>query len=174
MTKLRPVGSFEDAAFEIVRTLTAPQAGAIAGLSPKTIRDYSDPDRPGRPTLAAAVRLDAACVKRTGRAPFLEAYTAQLSMLTSDAPRDGGDVLTAALDIPGAVGRLLDAVRQSSLAESPKGANLSPNERAKILQAAKEPRREIAELEAAVLMGTDQSQQGPRAIEVVMLRNKSA
>ncbi len=174
MTKLRPVGSFEDAAFEIVRILTAPLAGTIAGLSPKTIRDYSDPDRPGRPTLAAAVRLDAACVKRTGRAPFLEAYTAQLSALSSDAPKNGGDVLTAALDIPGAVGRLLDAVRQSSLAESPKGADLSPNEQARILHAAKEPRREIAELEAAVLMGADRSQQGSRAIETEAHRNKSA
>lgn len=155
MTKLRIAGSFEDAAFEVVRILSAPEAAALSGLSPKTIRDYTDADRPGRPNLPIAVRLDAACFAKIGRAPFLEAYTRQLSKLTSDAPQRSGDVLVEALDVPAAVGRLLDTVRQTALATSPKGAVLSDNERAKILMGMKEPRRELDELEAAVLSNSD-------------------
>jgi hypothetical protein len=151
MTKLRNAGSFEDAAFEVVRILTAAKAGQATGLSPKTIRDYTDPDRAGRPSLETAVKLDAACFAESGRAPFLEAYTRQLANRTSDAPPRSGDVLSEALDVPGAVGRLLDTVRRTTLPSSPRGATLSDNERAKVLKVLKEPRRELDELEAAVL-----------------------
>jgi len=151
MTKLRSAGSFEDAAFEVVRILTAAKAGKATGLSPKTIRDYTDPDRAGRPSLETAVKLDAACFAETGRAPFLEAYTRQLAANTNEAPQHFGDVLTEALDIPGAVGRLLDTVRRTILPNSPRGTALSDNERTEVLKGLKEPRRELDELEAAVL-----------------------
>lgn len=151
MTKLRNAGSFEDAAFEVVRILTAAKAGQATGLSPKTIRDYTDPDRAGRPSLETAVKLDAACFAATGRAPFLEAYTRQLSASTNETPQRFGDVLAEALDIPGAVGRLLDTVRRTTLPTSPRGAALSDGERDKVLKVLKEPRRELDELEAAVL-----------------------
>lgn len=151
MTKLRNAGSFEDAAFEVVRILTAAKAGQATGLSPKTIRDYTDPDRAGRPSLETAVKLDAACYAQTGRAPFLEAYTRQLAASTAEAPQRYADVLTEALDIPGAVGRLLDTVRRTTLPTSPRGAALSDSERDKVLKVLKEPRRELDELEAAVL-----------------------
>jgi hypothetical protein len=151
MTKLRNAGSFEDAAFEVVRILTAAKAGQATGLSPKTIRDYTDPDRAGRPSLETAVKLDAACFAATGRAPFLEAYTRQLGASTTGTPQNFGDVLTEALDIPGAVGRLLDTVRRTTLPSSPRGTALSDNERDKVLKVLKEPRRELDELEAAVI-----------------------
>lgn len=152
MTKLRNAGSFEDAAFEVVRLLSAAKAGEIAGLSPKTIRDYTDPDRAGRPSLETAVKLDAACFSEAGRAPFLEAYTRQLTAATGNAPsRGGGDILGEALDVPAAVGRLLDTVRRTTLGDSPRGAALSERERARVLKVLKEPRRELDELEAAVL-----------------------
>lgn len=151
MTKLRNAGSFEDAAFEVVRILTAAKAGQATGLSPKTIRDYTDPDRAGRPSLETAVKLDAACYVATGRAPFLEAYTRQLAASTTGMPQNFGDVLTEALDIPGAVGRLLDTVRRTTLPSSPRGTALSDSERDKVLKVIKEPRRELDELEAAVI-----------------------
>lgn len=154
MTKLRNAGSFEDAAFEVVRILTAAKAGQATGLSPKTIRDYTDPDRAGRPSLETAVKLDAACYAQTGRAPFLEAYTRQLAAGTTEPPQRYGDVLSEALDIPGAVGRLLDTVRRTTLPNSPRGASLSDSERDKVLKVMKEPRRELDELEAAVLSNT--------------------
>ncbi len=151
MTKLRNAGSFEDAAFEVVRILTAAKAGQATGLSPKTIRDYTDPDRAGRPSLETAVKLDPASFAASGRAPFLEAYTRQLAAGTTEMPQRFGDVLTEALDIPGAVGRLLDTVRRTTLPASPRGAALSEGERDKVLKVLKEPRRELDELEAAVL-----------------------
>ena len=152
MTKLRNAGSFEDAAFEVVRILSAAKAGQVTGLSPKTIRDYTDPDRAGRPSLETAVKLDAACFVEVGRAPFLEAYMRQLAAASGDAPnRHGGDVLSEALDIPGAVGRLLDTVRRTTLPNSPRGTALSEGERTQVLKVLKEPRRELDELEAAVL-----------------------
>jgi hypothetical protein len=151
MTKLRNAGSFEDAAFEVVRILTAAKAGQATGLSPKTIRDYTDPDRAGRPSLETAVKLDTACLAATGRAPFLEAYTRQLAVNTTEPAQRHGDVLTEALDIPGAIGRLLDTVRRTTLPSSPRGASLSDSERDKVLKVMKDPRRELDELEAAVL-----------------------
>lgn len=151
MTKLRNAGSFEDAAFEVVRILSAAKAGEVTGLSPKTIRDYTDPDRAGRPSLETAVKLDAACFAETGRAPFLEAYAKQLANVTGAPPPRHGDVLSEALDVPGAVGRLLDVVRRTALPNSPRGTALSENERTKVLKVLKEPRRELDELEAAVL-----------------------
>lgn len=148
MTKLRNAGSFEDAAFEVVRILSAAKAGKVTGLSPKTIRDYTDPDRAGRPSLETAVKLDAACFTEVGRAPFLEAYSRQLAAATGDAPdRHGGD----ALDVPGAVERLLDTIRRTTPPNSPRGTEFSENERAKVLKPLKEPRREPDELEAALL-----------------------
>ena len=155
MTKLRFSGSFEEAALEAIRTLSAAEIAEVTGLSAKTIRDYSDGDRPGRASLAVAVRLDAACFAKSRRAPFLEAYTRQLSRLTSDPPRRHDDVVAEALDVPGAVGKLLDTVRHSTLASSPKGATLSDNEKARILTTLKEPRRELDQLEEAVIGNAD-------------------
>lgn len=151
MTKLRNAGSFEDAAFEVVRILTAARAGQATGLSPKTIRDYTDPDRAGRPSLETAVKLDAACFAQIGRAPFLEAYTRQLAAGTGDAPQRHGAALTEGLDVPGAVGRLLDTVRRTALPTSPRGTALSGHERGQVQKVLKEPRRELDELEAALL-----------------------
>jgi hypothetical protein len=79
MTKLRGAGSFEQATLDILRTLGVRDAAQIANLSPKTMRDYSDPDRAGRPRLAEAVKLDIACFKQAGRAPFFEAYQLNLA-----------------------------------------------------------------------------------------------
>ncbi|MES1152141.1 MAG: hypothetical protein ABUL54_09610, partial [Dongia sp.] len=64
MTKTRVPDSFEEAALEVVRALSAAEAARIVGLSPQTLRDYTDADRPGRPTLQTALELDAACFER--------------------------------------------------------------------------------------------------------------
>jgi hypothetical protein len=98
MTKIRAAGSFEDATLDVLRILGVTAAAKAANLSPKTIRDYSDPDRAGRPTLAKSVLMDAACFAKVGRAPFLEAYAKQLAEATAGASPDAGDVLAAALD----------------------------------------------------------------------------
>jgi hypothetical protein len=151
MTKIRAAGTFEDATLDVLRILGVTNAAKAANLSPKTIRDYSDPDRAGRPTLAKSVLLDAACYAKVGRAPFLEAYTRQLAEATNDTPRQPGDVLSEALDLPGAIGRLLDIIRKSRSANSPQGVTLSPNEASAILREIKTPRQELDDLEFAVI-----------------------
>src|ERR1700749_4534253 len=95
MTKTRVPDSFEEAALEIVRALSAAEAARIVGLSPQTLRDYTDADRPGRPTLQTALELDAACFERLGRAPFFESYSRPLGSRTPGNNQGGG----------GAVGR---------------------------------------------------------------------
>ena len=47
MTKTRVPDSFEEAALEIVRALSAAEAARIVGLSPQTLRDYTE--RTGEP-----------------------------------------------------------------------------------------------------------------------------
>lgn len=157
MTKIRAAGTFEDATLDVLRILGVTNAAKAANLSPKTIRDYSDPDRAGRPTLAKSVLLDAACYAKVGRAPFLEAYTRQLADATTETPRQGGDVLSEALDLPGAIGRLLDIIRKARSATSPQGVSLSPNEASAILKEIKVPRQELDDLEFAVTAATKSS-----------------
>jgi len=99
MTKMRVPDSFEEAALETVRLLSAQEAAKVAGLSPQTLRDYSDADRPGRPTLQTALALDTSCYEQTGRAPFFESYTRQLAARTRRSTRPVGDVLVEALDL---------------------------------------------------------------------------
>lgn len=147
MTKMRVAGTFEDATLDVLRILGVTNAAKAANLSPKTIRDYSDPDRAGRPTLAKSVLLDAACYAKVGRAPFLEAYTKQLAEATGETPREAGDVLSEALDLPGAIGRLLDIVRKSRASGSPYGTSAAVKE-------IKGQRQELDDLEFAGVSAT--------------------
>lgn len=86
MTKRRDSGSFEEAMMKIVKLLGARQAADIVNLSSKTLRDYSDPARAGRPRLAEALKLDIACFQETGQAPLLDAYLLNLANIVGDAP----------------------------------------------------------------------------------------
>jgi hypothetical protein len=135
MTKMRVPDSFEEAALETVRLLSAQEAAKVAGLSPQTLRDYSD--------------------AATGRAPFFESYTRQLAARTRRSPRPVGDVLVEALDLPGAVGRLLDLIRRSRAVESPRGRSISVSEGSAIMKAIKLQRRELDDVEAAVVAATE-------------------
>jgi len=153
MTKTRVPDSYEEAALEIVRALSAAEAARIVGLSPQTLRDYTDADRPGRPTLQTALELDVACFERLGRAPFFESYSRQLAARTRDNQRPVGDVLVEALDLPGAVGRLLDLIRRSR-SNGKAGQTISPAESSAIMKAIKVQRRELDDVEAAVNAAT--------------------
>lgn len=84
MTKRRDSGSFEEAMMKIVKLLGARQAADIVNLSSKTLRDYSDPARAGRPRLAEALKLDIACFQETGQAPLLDAYLLNLANIVGD------------------------------------------------------------------------------------------
>jgi hypothetical protein len=150
MTKLRIAGSFEDAALDAVRILGAKQAAAAANLSPKTVRDYTDPDRPGQPSLVKALAMDVACHAKVGRAPFLEAYSRMLATRTDRNERPVGELRAEALDVPGAVGRLLDTIRRSTAVTSVEGAKLSTTEATTILREIQAPRRELDDIEIAV------------------------
>lgn len=97
MTKRRNAGSFEEAMMRIVKLLGAAQAAEIVNLSPKTIRDYSDPARAGRPRLAEAIKLDMACMEKAGEAPLLDAY---LRNLAGVAPELATIQLSAEPDLP--------------------------------------------------------------------------
>jgi hypothetical protein len=150
MTKLRIAGSFEDAALEAVRILGAKQAAAAASLSPKTVRDYTDPDRPGRPSLAKALAIDVACHAKVGRTPFLEAYSRMLATRTEQNERPVGELRVDARDVPGAVGRLPDTIRRSTAITSADGTRLSTAEAATIQRESKAPRREFGDIGIAV------------------------
>lgn len=162
MTKMRNPDSFEEAALEVVRMLSAGEAGKIAGLSPQTMRDYTDADRPGRPALQIALQLDVACYERNGRAPFFESYSRQLAAHTRESPREVGDMLVEALDLPGAVGRLLDLIRRSRGSGSPDGTRVTRAEGSAIMNAIKVQRRELDDVEAAVAAATREDQKPPR------------
>ena len=162
MTKMRAPDSFEEAALETLRMLTAAEAAKVAGLSPQTLRDYSDADRPGRPTLRTALALDVASYERTGRAPFFESFSRQLAARTRQNQRPVGDVLVEALDLPGAVGRLLDLIRRSRAADQPSGQRtMTPSEGSAIMKAIKVQRRELDDVEAAVVAATEDANNRP-------------
>lgn len=111
MTKRREAGSFEEAMMRIVKLLGASKAAEIANLSPKTIRDYSDPARAGRPRLAEAVKLDMACLEKTGEAPLFDAYLKNLAAIVPDpsgASQQGSGTQTTGLPAPGKSARSLN------------------------------------------------------------------
>ena len=66
-----------------------------------------------------------------------------------------GDVLVEALDLPGAVGRLLDLIRRSRAVESPRGKGITATESGAIMKAIKLQRRELDDVEAAVVAATE-------------------
>ncbi|WP_374307538.1 hypothetical protein [Dongia sp.] len=91
MTKRRDAGSFEEAMMRIVKLLGATEAAEIVNLSPKTVRDYSDPARAGRPRLAEAIKLDMACLEKSGEAPLFVAYLQHLAdVVHGSSPDQGG------------------------------------------------------------------------------------
>jgi hypothetical protein len=63
-------------------------------------------------------------------------------------------VLSEALDLPVAIGRLLDIIRKSRSPQSPQGVKLSPNEASAIVHEIKGPRQELDDLEFAVVSAT--------------------
>lgn len=150
MTKTRMPDTFEDAALDAVRALGDAQAAMLCNVSRQVMRDYSDPDRDGRPAVHNALLLDCACMAAIGRAPFLEAYGRQFQARTMGMPQRTGDVLAEALDLPTAVGRLIDIIRASTAINSESGRSLSVNEATKILREIKAHRLELDEVEAAV------------------------
>lgn len=80
MTKPRPRDSMEEAVMTVIRIMGVDQASAVANVTTKTFRDYSDPDRPGVITFQQAIALDSACRLLPGnRMPFLELYLKKLS-----------------------------------------------------------------------------------------------
>jgi hypothetical protein len=105
--------------------------------------------------MQTALALDTAAYEQTGRAPFFESYTRQLAARTRRSPRPVGDVLVEALDLPGAVGRLLDLIRRSRAVESPRGRSITASEGSAIMKAIKLQRRELDDVEAAVVAATD-------------------
>jgi hypothetical protein len=74
MTNPRDEHSFEAAVLEVIRTLRIKGATEAAQISPKTLRDYSDPTRAGNISLVKAARLDRACCLASSTAPLLRAY----------------------------------------------------------------------------------------------------
>jgi hypothetical protein len=78
MTKTRTPGSLEAIMLDVIRILGAQEAAKAAGVHPKTLRDYSDPDRAGSITFDRAIALDKACMAKLGCAPFANAFKAAL------------------------------------------------------------------------------------------------
>jgi hypothetical protein len=84
MTKPRPASSIEAAVLEAIRLIGSEKASEATGRTAQTIRDYSDPERPGQITLAQAIQLDAACFAQNGSRPLLTAFCLQAGV---EAPK---------------------------------------------------------------------------------------
>jgi hypothetical protein len=152
MTKPREASTFEDAALVVARDFGPAEAGKIVDRGAVSIRNWSDPDRDGRPSLHQALRLDVEHLKRFGTAPFYDAYTA---LLRERAPAEThgrivGDLATEAMDVPIDAGRLIALLRQARALDSPRGAKLSAGEKAALQKEIKRIRDDIADVEAAL------------------------
>jgi hypothetical protein len=152
MTKPRDPSSFEDAAMVVARDFGPAEAAKIVQRGEKTIRNWTDPDKDGRPTVHQALDLDVVHLRQFGNAPFLTAYVAQLKERAPDSEhqRMVGELLAEALDIPVEAGRLLDLVRQAVSVDSPGGKKLSAAERAALQKKLKHVRDELDDVEAAI------------------------
>jgi hypothetical protein len=152
MTKPREAASFEEAALIVARDFGAEAAGKIVDRGAVTLRNWSDPDKDGRPTLHQALRLDVEHLKAFGTAPFYDAYTA---LLHERAPAEThgrivGDIAAEAMDVPIEAGKLIALLRKAKALSSPAGATLSAAEKAALQKEIKRLRDEVADVEAAL------------------------
>lgn len=149
--KLRTPETFEDAALEVGVGLGFAEAGQLVGRSDGAVRAWADPDKDGRPTLHQALAVDAAYARsHKGRTPFLAAYVCQLRKVLDAGGIAAGDVLSEALDVPGAVGQLIETIKTVRGRQSERGAVITPHEHKRVRAAMRDLRRELDELEAAV------------------------
>lgn len=149
--KLRTPESFEDAALEVGVGLGFAEAGRLVGRSDGAVRAWADPDKDGRPTLHQALAVDAAYARaHKGRTPFLAAYVQQLRKALAADGIAAGDLMSETLDVPQAVGRLIEVIKAVRAGGSDAGAVISANEHKRVRAAMRDLRRELDELEAAV------------------------
>ena len=101
MTKLREPDSLEDAAMIAAAIMGPDECGRIAGgVTGSAVRNWTDPDRDGRPTLHQALKIDVACYSHPagkGRHPFLTAYAKLLKAATAGAAPCVGSLVAGRL-----------------------------------------------------------------------------
>jgi hypothetical protein len=85
VTKPRDPLSIEAAVLEAIRILGGAEAGKAIGKQAQTVRDYSDPQRPGNVTLADAIALDLACINVGKPAPFFDLYRKKIGVTWVEA-----------------------------------------------------------------------------------------
>jgi len=154
MTKAREPHSVEAAVMEIVSDLGVETCARLTDVGPSAVRQWTDPDREGRPTVHKALLLDAEHMKQKGSAPILAAYMAQLAELAPQGPqRPIADLLLEALDVPEEVGRLIGLIRRARSIDSQDGSKLSAHERAELAKELKAVRAELDDVEEAVRRG---------------------
>lgn len=147
--KRRDPQGFGDAVVRILGDLTAEVCAGAVGKSASLVRKWSDDDQDARPNIEQACALDSLHVAEglstPETAPILSVWLRRLQVAAAGAPSLVADILTEFLDVPRAVGRLADLIRESRADNI-----ITPRERLDIRQAIATARRELDELEAAV------------------------
>ncbi len=133
--KTRTPGSFAAAVTRIKTGLGENAAAAAVDRSASLIRKWSDPDHGAVPSVRQALALDAAFVREAlGEPPILRAYEMQLVRWVSRRSETEVDLLRSALAVQAAVGDLSEAISEAMDPDSPAGKEISPGERAEILE----------------------------------------
>ena len=157
MIKPRPPKTFE---FAIATVIDGLGVGHIAeflgGVATSTIHGWGNQDSAGRPTVHQAVLMDLAYARQhKGYAPILAAYMRKIKEGVGAVPQSAGQVAEELLDVPVAVGRLVEVVKRAKNPDSPGGRSLTSRETVEILQSIQAARRELDELEIAVKQERD-------------------
>ena len=100
MTKLRAPLSFEDALVEVASVLGYQAMSEIAGVQPRTVRKWGDPEAPERCPVEAALEFDIAYQQAGGEgAPLYEAYGALIEATRAQRFSDEAAIARAAIKV---------------------------------------------------------------------------
>nr|WP_298685270.1 hypothetical protein [uncultured Dongia sp.] len=150
MVRLRDAASFEAAALAAIHFLGAEQVAAIADRGTGSVRNWTNPDHDGRPTIHNCLQIDAACLAAGNEPPFLSAYAEQLKLVgRGDDPKLRG-VMFEALELGEAVGGFHGLVCRANDLGSDEGASISPTENAALTKALKVAQKQLDDVRAAI------------------------
>lgn len=133
--KVRDPKTFAAAITKVRSALTDAACARVVGRSASLVRKWADPDHESLPNLKQALALDLAYARAGhGDPPILNVYETIFDDRMTERRGALADILFSALSVQGIVGDLSEAIREAVDPKGSDGANITPRERAVILE----------------------------------------
>lgn len=150
MTMTRDAASFEAAALASIHYLTAAGAAAVVDKGIGSVRNWTNPDHDGRPTIHNCLQLDLASIAAGHEPPFLTAYVEQIKLAGRAQDPKVQSLMVEALQLSESVGAMHGLVTRAKDIASESGSAISANEASALSKAAKRVQAELDDIKVAI------------------------